>query len=359
MTQLREETLRLDQLLLDPNNYRFQDDPEYVAADDARFAEAGVQDRAYRRLRNESLTALKNSILTNGFLPFERLVVREYGPDVEQFLVVEGNRRTAALRWIKEDHEAGVAIREDILATLAALPVIVIGKDEDPSLHLSLMGVRHVGGVNEWGGYQRAKLVTQLRDEHGLETSEVANRLGLTPHEVNRRYRAFKTLGQMEADEEFGDLAEARMYPLFHEAVSLPVVRSWLGWDEAESVFGNETTREQFYDLLTPSERDEGGYSDPKISTYSQVRELRAILEVAEAKRVLLDPDRSFHDAVGIAKADEISRSWATEVAEAISALNSVGALELARLEQSDLDEIVKLRDLADRLIKTYEKLKS
>ena len=149
------------------------------------------------------------------------------------------------------------------------------------------------------------------------------------------------------------------MYPLFHEAVSLPVVRSWLGWDEAESVFGNETTREQFYDLLTPSERDEGGYSDPKISTYSQVRELRAILEVAEAKRVLLDPDRSFHDAVGIAKADEISRSWATEVAEAISALNSVGALELARLEQSDLDEIVKLRDLADRLIKTYEKLKS
>jgi ParB-like nuclease domain len=358
MANLQEETVRLDQLLLDPNNYRFHDKPDFVAADPARFHEAGVQERASRRLRDDSMLALKNSILTNGFLTFERLVVRRYDSDGEDlYLVVEGNRRTAALRWIAQDDEAGVPVKQDVLDALQNLPVIVIGEGSDPALHLSLMGVRHVGGINEWGGYQRARLVTQLRDEYGLETGEVANRLGMKPHEVNRRYRAYRALSQMEEDEEFGDLSEATMYPLFHEAVSLPIVREWLGWDEGSGQFTDDHNRESFYQLITGTEREDGSLTEPKITTYSQVRELRAILDLPEAKRILLDPDRSFHEAVGVAKADEIARSWATEVAQAISALNSVGALELARLGEDDVQEIIKLRDMAEQLLETHKKV--
>jgi hypothetical protein len=47
-------------------------------------------------LRTEGLTELKNSILANGFLDFERIVVQPYEPVDGLFLVIEGNRRVAA-----------------------------------------------------------------------------------------------------------------------------------------------------------------------------------------------------------------------------------------------------------------------
>jgi hypothetical protein len=74
------------------------------------------------------------------------------------------------------------------------------------------MGVRHVSGIDQWGGYQRAKLVVELRDDFKLEAGEVAERLGMSTHEVNRRYRAFKALQQMLQDEEYLDFAKPEMY---------------------------------------------------------------------------------------------------------------------------------------------------
>jgi hypothetical protein len=52
MAQLTEEEVQLGDLLLDPNNYRFQADEEFVRADYARSHEETVQDRAYTRLRS-------------------------------------------------------------------------------------------------------------------------------------------------------------------------------------------------------------------------------------------------------------------------------------------------------------------
>lgn len=239
MPSFEEQNIPYHKLLLDPNNYRYQDDPDFVYADEKRFYEEGVQDRAFRRLKGEeSLVQLKNSFMTNGFIPVERLVVRPYPYVEDRYLVLEGNRRLAALRWIADDYEAGVDIPESLLATMDAIPVIVVVDEADPAFYESLMGVRHVSGIRQWGGYQRAKLVVTLKDDHNLSSAEVADRLGMTAHEVNRRYRAFKALQQMQDDENFGDYATSNMYPLFHEAVSLPVVRQTLDWDEGEGYSG-------------------------------------------------------------------------------------------------------------------------
>jgi hypothetical protein len=359
MANLDERELPLNKLLLDPNNYRFQDAPDYVAADPARFHQESVQERAYRRLRSEGLNELKESILTNGFLPFERVVVRPYEQDPALFVVVEGNRRVAALRWIGEDRDAGAIVPADLGAVIEGVPVIDLGQDAEEAVALALMGVRHVGGIRQWGGYQRAKLVSELRDDHGLDTAEIASRLGLTAWEVNRRYRAFKTLKQMQENEQFGDVAEPSMYPIFHEAVAQPKVREWLGWDEETSRFADNDSLEQFYELITPTEQEEGKPLPPKLPTREHVRDLKDILDVAEAKRTLLDPTRNYGDALGLAKADELARSWASQVAEAVAALNSVGALELSRLTDEDVAEIEKLRDLSHELLEARSKLQA
>ena len=111
-----------------------------------------MQDRAYRRLRSEtSLVELKKSFLTNGFVPVERLVVRKYAHKDNQYVVVEGNERLAALRWISEDNAAGVQVPPDLIAQCENLPVIVLDATADESFYESLMGIRHVSGIKQWG----------------------------------------------------------------------------------------------------------------------------------------------------------------------------------------------------------------
>ena len=352
-----ETTLPIRSLLLDPNNYRYQDEPSFVTADERRFHEESVQDRAARRLRREGLVELKNSIVTNGFISVERIAVRPYRQVDGLYVVIEGNRRLAALRWIEEDHDAGVEVPDSVLAVLEAVPVLIIPADSDESMFLSIMGIRHVGGIRQWGGYQRAKLVTELRDAYGLEPNVIGGRLGMSTQEVNRRYRAFKALGQMQSDLEYGDRAAPSMYAIFHETVALPAVREWLGWDDGTSQVTNSDTLHEFYEMVAPSEDDEGNAREPKITIYSQVRQLRNILPIPEAKRVLLNPERSFEAALGIAKADDLSRSWATQVAETIAALKAINWEDLAKLSDPEVGEVQRLRDVADELIKAHNRI--
>jgi hypothetical protein len=353
-----ESTLPVDQLLFDPNNYRYQDTTDFVYADQSRFHEESVQERAYKTLRaSASVEQLKASILRNGFIPIEKLVVKEYPQKIGKYLVLEGNRRLAALRWIDQDEKAGVVLSPEIKAALLAVPVVIVDGDEELT-YKAMMGIRHVSGINQWGGYQRAKLVTELRTEFDLDSAEVAERLGMTAHEVNRRFRAFRALSQMKENEEYGEFSNPDMYPIFHEAVSIPAVRDWLKWDDASSTFTNGEELLRFYSLLVPTETDDSQTKDPKILTKDQVRELRSILENTEAKTLLFAPDKSFIDALSVAKREEAAKSWISSVASAIGALQGLGVFELIELTEEQKKEIEKLRDLTVDILTSYEKLK-
>lgn len=359
MNQYKEEVLDISKMLLDPNNFRFQNAPDFVFADTKRFGEETVQSKAFERLRAESLLPLKQSILKNGFLPFERLVVSPYGRD--KFVVVDGNRRLAALRWIASDSGAGAEVPEEVKHVLQAIPVVIIPEtSSDPGLREALMGVRHVSGIREWGGYQRAQLVATLKEKYSLDSSEVAQRLGMSVQEVNRRYRALGALKQMMNSENFSDVARPEMYSIFHEAVSSPAVREWLGWDENKGAFQNTENLERFYGLITETaSEDRGEVKEPKITSYSQVRELRAILANTEATRVLFDRNRTFVEALAITKRQEIVNSWKSEVAEAIEAIQGIGSLELKRLSIEDMSLLATLRETVVEILEDVQKLKA
>ena len=47
MTELISRELSANEMILDPNNYRFQDSDGFVFAAEGRFHEASVQERAY------------------------------------------------------------------------------------------------------------------------------------------------------------------------------------------------------------------------------------------------------------------------------------------------------------------------
>ena len=359
MPNFVSKELSLQQLLLDPNNYRFHEDQDFVQAAEQRFHEQSVQDRTWRRLREDGLNELKTSLRTNGFMPMEPLVVREYAHLEDCYLVVEGNRRLAALKWIQNDIDSGLEVPRRIKAMLGRITVVVVSHEEDdPAFFEALMGVRHISGTKEWGGYQRAKLVVTLRDERNMEATDIADRVAMTTREVNRRYRAFKALEQMQENEDYGDYTTPELYPLFHEAVSVPVVREWLGWDPDTTLFTNEDELIQFYTLITPVEI-EGARQDPKIRRYSEVRELRSILPNEEARSALLDVGVPFVEAVAIAKEEEISRAWTAKVESAYNALQKLGFREFKNLSEDNRNRLQKISDLAQEIIASHEQLQS
>lgn len=343
----------LSQLLVDPNNYRLQDNDSFAQVAPERFHLERVQNGTLKRLRDEGIKALRDSIVSNGFLPIERIVITPYEHDENKFLVIEGNRRIAALNMIKSEYDSGVDIPEEVVEVFENVPCVLVESDGQVEYFKeTLMGIRHVGGIQEWGGYQRAKLIADLKDEHEVDLGEVAQKLGLSSMEVNRRYRAYKALEQMENDEEFGDLAVARLYPLFHEAVSLPLVREWLGWEPEQFEFTNAEAKENFYKMITPRPgEEEQDASPPKISTYQDVRALRDILPNPDAKADLLNLERSVADALSIAKTKAMSKRWRTEILEARTSLENIGAIEVQQFTVNDRELIQSLIETANAIL--------
>lgn len=345
----------LNDLLLDPNNYRLQEHEGFITNLDHRFHIDRVQDKTRKRLQNENPDPLRNSIVANGFLEIERIVVVPYEHEANKYLVIEGNRRVAALLTIRDEHDAGIEIPNNVVQVFDAVPCLVAdGTDQEAYFREAIMGIRHVGGIRQWGGYQRARLVADMRDNHQLDSTVISERIGLSVREVNRRYRAFKALEQMKDDENYGEHATAQLYPLFHEAVSLPAVRDWLGWDAEDFTFDNGEQREVFYQLLSPRIPEHGEPLPPKLQSYSDVRALREILPNREAKGDLLQMEREFADSLAIAHRNKMSQMWRNEVNEAQTALTNIPALEVERFEEADIQVIQGLIETATKLLEIH-----
>ncbi len=50
MVNIEDQALPIGDIIVDPNNYRFQDMPEFVQAAESRVSETSVQERTLARL---------------------------------------------------------------------------------------------------------------------------------------------------------------------------------------------------------------------------------------------------------------------------------------------------------------------
>ncbi|WP_156155556.1 ParB/Srx family N-terminal domain-containing protein [Frigoribacterium sp. MEB024] len=360
MVTFTPTSVPLAQLLLDPNNFRFSAPGQAAAVAEARFGEDKVQSATLEKVNQDGVGELKLSISENGFVPVERIVVRAMNSapsaivdgetDAEavvRYIVVEGNRRTAALKLLEQEHAGGLDLQARVTDVFAAVPVL-LAEDASNDDILAIMGIRHVGGLKEWGGYQSALLVYRLMSQPGLTARDVASRLGLTVNEVNRRYRAFSALTQMMEDEEFGDNVSPEMYAIFHETVGQPNVRDWLGWSQTDRLFKDEDHRELFYGWLT-------GEGSPKIRSYGDIRELKVILENDDALVALKDDDQSLSDAIAIVRADAKAVRWLPNVKSALTSLNDMGSGTIESLDDNDIEFLEKLKNRADWIMKAHQ----
>ena len=125
----------INRLLLDPNNYRFIDKPDYKLVSDDLITDSRIQQRTFNFItgkNNENIVDLVNSFKSNGFLDIDQIQVKSIG---DYYIILEGNRRIATLKFLysqlKDGFDTGVLVEEDF----KSIPIVeVLG--EDPVHHL-------------------------------------------------------------------------------------------------------------------------------------------------------------------------------------------------------------------------------
>ena len=95
---------------------------------------------------------LVDSLLANGFIDYEPLVVKRRGA---RYTIVEGNRRLAAIQEIRANQERYQGRKSD----LESIPVLVFPEKPDEQQQNEMrvyLGVRHLLGFREWPPQSKA-----------------------------------------------------------------------------------------------------------------------------------------------------------------------------------------------------------
>ncbi len=263
--ELTEQTISIDNLYLDPNNPRFWDQQSRRRIPDTRTVEEPIQRRVEQAIRRHDIEELQFSILRNGFLPLDRIVVRPLESHEGKFVVVEGNRRLAALKLLRERIGESLVAEENIsdeyldnlLDQTKDLPVLVYNGSHFDDISWIFQGIRHIGGIRQWEPAQRAKLVADQFENGSSTFTETGQKFGLSARAVGRLYRSYKALEQMRTDDEYGKKARNDYFSLFEEAYRNSDVRKWLDWDEEEYCFKHLENLRLFYAWICHDEEDE------------------------------------------------------------------------------------------------------
>jgi hypothetical protein len=152
-----QETIPVEQLDFDKRNPRF---PAEVAAGDEKLL-------LERFVRDERLLEIIESIADQGYFPGEPLLVVT-STHRNRFIVVEGNRRLAALKLLSrelEPPEGRISIQNAVDAAQnrpSHVPCLVFAREDQI---LRYLGFRHITGIKAWSALQKARYVKRLYEE--------------------------------------------------------------------------------------------------------------------------------------------------------------------------------------------------
>ena len=243
--------------------------------------------------RNKDVSELVDSMLAGGYWPHEELFVSKEGG---KLVVVEGNRRLAAVRLLMEPETcARLGIRGDnwspspsVLDSLKNLPVIIQPRKEI----WDYVGFKHLNGPQPWDSIAKAQYIHRVHKTFGIPLEEIASTLGDRHDTVLRMYRGYLVLKQAMDDGLFNP--EDRMKPKFAfshlwTALTYTSVQKFLGVTQQRLSRVErpvpEKNRQKLGELMLWLYGNKKGDIEPKVR--SQNPHLREMAEVLESPRGL------------------------------------------------------------------------
>jgi hypothetical protein len=219
------DRIPIERLLFDAQNPRLA---EFGLAEDA--SQFQVLQTLWKYM---AIQEIAMSIAHNGYFNHEPLFVEP--TDNNKFVVIEGNRRLAAVRLLLD-----AELRERLKAT--DLPTITTGRHHEiltlPVIVTTrkaawrYLGFKHVNGPATWGSYAKAQYIAFVRNTYGVPLEEIAAQIGDFNATVERMYRGLMIIEQAESARVFdrSDVAKIRFhFNYIYTGMDYPGIRSFLG----------------------------------------------------------------------------------------------------------------------------------
>lgn len=160
------------------------------------------QDEILKEMKDWTLDELAVSFTESGFWPQEALVIVE---EDGQLIVLEGNRRLAALKLLHEAAQGNLSspkwteiansTTEEQIKKLSSVPCMKVEERRDVQGYL---GFRHVTGIKQWAPAEKASFISYLIDKENLSYRDVMRRIGSKTPTIRQHYFAYRLLIQIE-----------------------------------------------------------------------------------------------------------------------------------------------------------------
>ena len=180
-----EDDIAIEKLHFWPENPRIHADiySIYASAKDVDYNDSQLQVKIYQELkRRDNVRELRSQLEATGGLT-EALIVRK-SPQGDYYDVLEGNRRLAAC---KMNHETSNYQK------FTHLPCEIVPDDMSDGNVLSLLGILHIHGKDEWSPFAKASFIKRKVEEYisdGCGKEEAKNRLReelhISPQEIEK-----------------------------------------------------------------------------------------------------------------------------------------------------------------------------
>lgn len=345
----RRQRVSLASLYLDPNNFRFADHKDYRPVASEEVFKPDVQRRTAKLVLGDNLANVQDlvaSVKENGWLDLDPILVerREGG----RFLVVEGNRRVAALKHLRGRYDEGAIDLGSLDPAIFTQLPVVLHEAADERQHLVMMGLHHISGKKRWPAINRALAMKRLLVQFDGDVNAVCRALGVTKQEFNRSIRALALVDAYK-ESDYGDQFQSEQYSLFREVLGKPPIRKWLGWDNTTSVAAEPDNLERLFGWMSSidsGDKDDEGEKQlsadvgPVITTVGHIRELAKLIEDPKALE-RLDETRSLQEATlssDLLTKAEVNRAFVA-CDDGITKLNR----QVGELDSEDLDRVEHL----------------
>jgi AAA15 family ATPase/GTPase len=362
MLKAEVKEVPLKDLYLDPNNYRLINDKRYSYVRENNVTDDLVQKRTLGILRgakNENIEDLLNSFRENGYLPVDQIQVRRL--QNSKYLVLEGNRRAAALKTLQEQHETDAISTDNFdLNLLNSVPVVIYSGSGNEIQHLIVMGLKHISGNKKWGEWNQAQLIKRLSEDGTMTEEQICNSIGIDKTSLRRNLRTLSLIDQYKQSD-YGDQFSETMYPVFREIVSLPAVRNWAGWNDGTYKAENAEKLERLFALLSKDSVYDGQDSDqariiePAITKREEVRTLAKFIDDEKALQNL-EESRNISTAYNISKSgvkERLIQPQENLLEEFSNNVDAVMQLQLQQKNYSPLQkQIYRLQGFLDKEMK-------
>jgi hypothetical protein len=200
------------------------------------------------------------SIAASGFFNHEPLIaIREKVKNKNETIVIEGNRRLAAVKSILNPHDlekynvnyAKINVSQSIKKELDELPVIIVRSREEAWKYI---GFKHINGPAKWGSYAKAQYIAQIHKDFKISLDDIAAQIGDTHKTVQKLYQGLRVLEQAESKKVFdrSDITGSRLYfSHLYTAIGYEGIKNYLGIQDSEQSIENPVSKDKMEELGT------------------------------------------------------------------------------------------------------------